>query len=177
MAIVGKSGECGEVEYAYQQPDEDAILHKVCKLLEVIKVYISKDKNLEIDEIGCDFFSLSELVVRVDKRKDYFLIYHNQTQMNEIKESALICYWILKFRPFSYRGTKKKDHFFQINEIFATEVLLSAIKEVTKSSECHFSISSDYVRKLIYAFRYWDISKEAMMLICESQCEAMCRSR
>jgi len=51
------------------------------------------------------FYTLIDVIVRVDKRKAYYYCFHNM-EINECKEAALYAYWILKLRPFSITDKK-----------------------------------------------------------------------
>lgn len=119
---------------------------------------------------------LTESFVRIDKRKDYFIIFHDDTDMNEIKETALLVYWLLKFKPFRIKDSNVLMHkkYRHINEAFSLFLIYSVLKQ---ESVCHenvvFHISKEYNDKMMYAFRHWDISKEALMLVLESLCEGM----
>ena len=176
MAIIEHQKEDGRKIHKYKQPDDEVLYEKVALLLDSLEIYVNKHGDLRLENIAVDAPALAEMFVRVDKRKDYFIIFHDDTEMNEIKESALMVYWLLKFKPFSI---KSKDielcrKYSQINEAFAVFILYSTIKEETKRiNGMNFSISKEYNQKIMYAFKFWDISKEALMLIAESLCEAM----
>ncbi len=43
---------------------------------------------------------LTELLIRIDKRKNYFIIFYETTYINEIKEAGLTAYWLTKMKPF-----------------------------------------------------------------------------
>ena len=162
--------------YKYQQPECDVLYEKTAKLLDSLDRLISTADDLTIDAIEVDRPILAELLVRIDKRRDYFIIFHDDTEMNEIKEAALVAYWLLKFKPFSIKRDRCDLYtkYGQINEFFAVFVLYSAIKEkANRTCKMKFSISKEYNKKIMYGFKYWDISKEALMLISESLCEAM----
>ena len=176
MSICKKINSNGEETYQYAQPDSDTLYDCVQSLLGTFKMYVGKQDGLTYDDIRCNQPALAEVFVRVDKRKDYFLIYHDETYMNEIKEAALISYWILKFKPFEVVSPDPflRQKFSQINEAFSVFIIYSSIKEFTKRvNGAKFKISKEYNEKIMYAFKFWDISKEALMLIAESLCESM----
>ena len=93
---------------------------------------------------------MAEIFVRVDKRKDYFIIFHDDTDMNEIKRGGANGLLDLKFKPFS---VKSEDivvcrKYSQINEAFAVFILYSTIKEETKRIEgMEFLISKNLIRR------------------------------
>lgn len=176
MAIVEQMREDGTKVYKYEQPSSDALYEMMADLLDSLEKYIEKQNDIPFESIAVNQPALAELFVRVDKRKDYFVIYHDETEMNEIKQAALVAYWILKFKPFSVRtdDLTLRKKYSQINEAFAVFVIYSTIKEESKRVKGRkFKISKEYNQKIMYAFKFWDISKEALILISESLCEAM----
>lgn len=175
MTIV-KNPQSQDNHYKYAPPDSPLLYKKLTQLLECFKLFLSAYDDLDYNDVTPDNKVLSELLVRVDKRKDYFVIFHEDTIMNELKESALIAYWIIKFKPFSIKDDYNflNDNYRYLNEGFAIFLLYSAIKEESKRfPNISFKISNNYTSKLMYAFKYWDISKEAMILVAESLFESM----
>lgn len=176
MAIIECVKEDGKKVHKYKSLNDDILYEKVALLLDSLEIYVSKQDDLKFEDIVVDVPAVAELFVRLDKRKDYFIIFHDETEMNEVKEAALLAYWILKFKPFNIKSDDLVlcRKYSQINEAFAVFVLYSTIKEETKRiADMDFSISKEYNQKIMYAFKFWDISKEALMLIAESLCEAM----
>lgn len=115
--------------------------------------------------------TIGEICVRVDKRDAYFHIFHD-VSMSEIRQSALIAYWVLKFQPIRLENNAIiKD----VNSRFAVFFVLSAVQEYArkKKKDPHYNLdlSKEYIDKLKYAAKYWDISKESMMLIAETIAE------
>lgn len=147
MTITKKTYKNGGEYYAHQYPEDDFFKVDFDNLILIFKNFL---ENLsEIDD-KAEFFknnvfinegSLIEVFARVDKRKDYFLIFHDGTQISEIKRTALTIYWILKLKPFfinidfSLEENKKfEDERFmllysKINERFSIYFLLSTIKK------------------------------------------------
>ena len=86
-----------------------------------------------------------------------------------------MAYWILKFKPFMINTTDpgKSHKYRRINEGFAAFYLLSAFKQYSKKQGFSVTEMSDrLINELMYAFTYWDISKEAGILIAETIGEA-----
>lgn len=176
MAIVKKTKENGEAVYKYKEPADNILYERVASLLDTFGVYVEKQSNLELEDIDYDFALLAEALIRIDKRKDYFVIFHDETDMNEVKEAALLAYWIIKFKPFRIKNGDIEIHkkYRQINEAFAVFILYSVIKEeAERTQNMNFNISKEYNQKIMYAFKFWDLSKESIMLVAESLCEAM----
>ena len=104
MAIVKIDKENGQVSYHYDDPGRDLLYDMASELLETVKEYVNLIKDLGYKELSCNFSLLLESIVRVDKRKDYFMIFHDDTDINENRISALQAYWIVKFKPFLIRS-------------------------------------------------------------------------
>lgn len=176
MAIVEHIRDDKSKCYKYCGPTSDRLYELLSIVLEALKQYVNKTGDLQLSDIAVDPILLTESFVRIDKRKDYFVIFHDDTDMNEIKETALLVYWLVKFKPFRIKDENVLMHkkYRHINEAFSLFLIYSILKQ---ESECHedvvFHISKEYNDKMMYAFRYWDISKEAVMLVLESLCEGM----
>lgn len=174
MPIIDKIDENGKKCYSYQSPPKDIIFDERQALIKEISKYLSKQNDIELVDVDVDLALISEILIRVDKRKEYFTIFHNKMKMNELKKTALIMFWIIKFKPCSVKTVdqKLKRKYEQINEAFAIFLLLSATKrELKMDANAKLNISKGYLEKLLYAFRYWDLSKEALMMIAETICE------
>lgn len=106
------------------------------------------------------------ILQRVHKRKKYFHYFHAGMKMNEVKRAALVAYWVLKFRPFSYCGDAQNE--FPLNEGFAFFYILSVCQ---KCADIHGvdsrRPSDELVYEMMYAFKYWDLNKEAIILMAE----------
>ena len=174
MAIVEKVRETGEKYYIYDGLSEDVLFGMVEELAETLNKYVEKINGLTLDDMRLDDALIGEAYSRVDKRKDYFIIYHDDTQMNELKETALLVYWLLKFKPISIVNEELHKKYPYINETFAVFLIYSTIKEETKRQpDKEFRVSKEYTQKLSYALKFWDLDKEALILIIESLCEGM----
>lgn len=171
MAVVYES-ETKQI--SYKSPDEQHIKEK-CNALVSAFIKYAKVHGLTIKNVYIQRILLPRIVLRVDKRESYFLIYHKQTKINEIKQAALIAYWILKFKPFMVISDDPVivHKFTRINEGFAAFYLLSSLKQYSIEKGCVATKMSDHLRdELMYAFTYWDLSKEALILIAETIGEA-----
>ncbi len=174
MAIVEKERDNGEKYYKYEGLSENALYNMLDDFAELLDDYISKIDNLTLENLNLHSVLIGEAYSRIDKRRDYFVIYHDDTQMNELKETALLVYWLLKFKPIRITDEKLQKEYPYINENFAVFLIYSTIKEETKrKSNMVFGVSKEYTEKLSYALKFWDLDKEALMLVMESLCEGM----
>lgn len=171
MAIVCKDGT---EKIVYVAPPQDALEAKSESLLNEFMKY-ARIHELSEEEICIQKALIPRIILRVDKREGYFMVFHEQTRINEIKQAALTAYWILKFRPFMINtlDLHRANHFRRINEGFAAFYLISAFKQysIEKGNKI-IDISDRLINEILYAFSYWDLSKESMILVAESIGEA-----
>ena len=164
--------EHGKKSYQYKEPSEDILFEEISHVCELLKDLVKRLGVIKFPEnISINDTLFSSLAIRIDKRRDYFLIFHKQTHINEIKKAALYAYWILKFKPIrvvNIENNETIEKYNHINEMFAAFIIFSAIREKTGKN---IKLSDEYVKELMYAFKYWDISKEALILIAETLSE------
>lgn len=161
-------------QITYKSPKEQVIKEKCNSLIEQFGKYACV-QGISIKDVYIQRVLLPRIILRVDKRESYFLIYHKQTHINEIKQAALVAYWILKFKPFMVVSDDPviSHQFNRINEGFAAFYLFSALKQYAIEKGCTVKkMSNRLTEELMYAFTYWDLSKEALILIAETIGEA-----
>ncbi|MDR0867185.1 MAG: hypothetical protein LBP75_01760 [Planctomycetota bacterium] len=108
---------------------------------------------------------LNELIVRVEQRRVYFHVFHPEMKMGELNEFVLYTFWILKLCPFRLPGDFDPGLFNRdlAFAIFTRAVFNEAIKREKKTH-----LTRAIIDKLLYDFRYRDLSKEAMMTLAET---------
>jgi hypothetical protein len=160
MSVVFKDESQG---CRFEYPDDATVLKYYQKIYAWFESYLSLH-SLSIASIQTNFNLLGDTIVRVIKRKDYYEVFHEGVQLNEAKEAALLAYWIIKYRPFSVVIEKSEtvQANLRINEGFAAFIIFSSAINGGNL------LSPAYVNTLMYAFQYWDLSKEAIMLIAET---------
>lgn len=161
-------------EIRYLSPDEKTLKSKTDELIKQFTKY-AEAVEIPIEIICMQRLLLPRIILRVDKREGYFIVFHDQTKINEIKQAALMAYWIIKLKPFmvNTKDPKLSHKYCRINEGFAAFYLLSAFKQyAVKNNTTVIDISSRLLDELMYAFTYWDLSKEAGILIAETIGEA-----
>lgn len=154
----------------YIAPSMDILRVESNALLAVFFKY-AEEVGLSPDDICIQRAIIPRILLRVDKRKDYFLRFHEQTHINEIKQAALIAYWVIKFKPFMVNTAdlEKSQKFRRINEGFAAYYMLSAyIQGAIESNSLVGEPSPQLLKELMYALTYWDLSKESIILIAET---------
>jgi len=166
VTIVSKE-ENGKTVFRYREPDFDEFYEQIESLLEKVDDFVKSNEGLKLEEdVEFDMNLLSQIFLRVDKRSDYFEIFHDGTEINESKRTALICYWILKFKPFLC------NKYYYFNEDFCIYLILCTISKNANNENKVINVTEKYYKKLLYAFRFWDLSKEALILIVETLNEA-----
>ena len=173
MSIEQNKTEDGRISYRYVAPDEKTIYTHANQIATTLESYIQLQKDLKFSDVRLDDVLLGQIVVRVDKRKDYFMIYHDDTKINEIKEAALLAYWFLKFKPIKIITVAKQEKYRYINEGFAIFLLYSVCYEEYDRLGMKFCVTDEYSKKLLYAFKYWNLNKGALMMIAESLCSSI----
>jgi hypothetical protein len=116
------------------------------------------------------FYSLVDIIIRVDKRKAYYQCFHNM-EINECKEVALYAYWILKLRPFTIIETDtaytRNVDVCTINEsfvVFLIGFVLEAIGRIKRTP----NLKDSYDRLIDYSFRFRNFSIDSFIVLIET---------
>lgn len=164
----------GAEEIIYMPPVQSILMQKSNDLVKQFSKYASTI-GLSPEEVCIQRAILPRVILRVDKREGYFVVFHKGTQINEIKQAALTAYWILKLKPFMVNSNepKRAHHFARINEGFAFFYILSACKQCAEREHYTMRDVSTRLRdEIMYAFTYWDLSKESIILMAETIAES-----
>lgn len=171
--IVESYDKDGNKQYEYKAPSKEQKKKYFDDLIEMFEDY-AESKDFDIESVEYDFDLINEIYIRVDKRKDYYMVFH-KTKLNEIREAALTAFWILKFNPFLIIGEEQRNVQLNINDGFAAYVILSAAGEYISrkhGEDKTFLITDEqFLKRFKYSLKYWDLSKESLMMIAESLCE------
>jgi len=139
-----------------------------------------KNKSWVVHEIGLCENAIIKIIDLVRKRHLYFHIYHDITELNELKEAALYSFWILKLQPFYWEKQDNDRANYELNAkvallVFTSGIKLYADKKTKRSKKDGENIifkpnldDGDVVQNLYYSFRFRDWSKEALMDLAES---------
>lgn len=165
------------VEDKICKPLSEATLREKTNSLINEFIKLAKCSDLDLQRINIERSYLPLILQRVEKRRQYFHYFHDDMEMNEVKQAALVAYWVLKFRPFSYCSDGRSDprteselteKYKALNERFAFFYIISACLEGANLRGYQYKMpSSGMVNEVMYAFKYWDLSKEAIILIAE----------
>lgn len=153
----------------YKGPGEEELYARTLSLVEHLERLLSiRGLTFQNCTVDIDEKLIGDLLVRVDKRFDYYRIFHKDTYLSEVREAAIEAYWILKYKPIRMIECKlyEGESFDHINESFALFLVFSVIAERRRRlGQPDFAVNQACLNQLIYAMRHWDLSKEALMLI------------
>jgi hypothetical protein len=150
-------------------PEEFPIFTKLDKrqvtlLSSKFKFYLTDFEETQgISNIVINPSVMIEICERIEKRRIYFHIFYN-CKMGELNEGSLMCFWILKLMPFSHETIPANELNAKIALYLFYNVLLYNMKKNGKKVNLNTSLPKD----LYYAFRFRDLSKEAIMALAES---------
>lgn len=155
----------------YREP-EIVFTLKQAKLIDAYFSAFCRFSGIDESKVQKNTESLKDIVVRIDQRRLYFHIYHNNMKPNEYKLFALLIYWTLKLRPFwipikenfSRESAKVAS---QVNENFCVFLVVTLLKKFQPQAYRNL-MNSDYLQELAYSFRFRDLSKESIYLIFDS---------
>jgi hypothetical protein len=122
-------------------------------------------------KVGVSLRLLIDVIVRVDKRKVYYIYYHDM-KINECKQVALYAYWLLRFRPFFIYDRRLESNRlgYCINELFAIFLIFAVLRKLYDINNIPFDSTdkNSYCYKLLYNFRFRHISIDEMILLIDS---------
>lgn len=172
-------------DMVYNPLSPEMATNKMNGILKLIEAFLEKS-TLDADDIEWNDALLLKIAIRIDQRSDYFMYFHstvdengkvNLDEMSQYKQIALLCFWIIKYKPLRI-VSKQRDLIYYsknhctINETFAAYVFVSQIhaSSIVKKQKKYY-MSSAYLEDLFYKFMHHDISKEAMIF---SLCSIVC---
>lgn len=142
---------------------------EIQSLTDDFKAFVEiEDKNLSDVDYDINRRNLAEAITRKFKRKEYFKYFHNMQNISELKEVSLLCFWIIKLKPFTVLPEDSKLRA-SVNEKFAFNLILSTIKFLLDKKGMDFKKpDQSFTQDVIYSFKYRDFSKESMMMLVDS---------
>jgi hypothetical protein len=125
---------------------------------------ISDIIKIDHKKIDTSMDTMYEIIERIEKRRIYFHIYYNGCKMGELNEGALMCFWIIKLTPFHFNGIPNNI----LNAKIALCLFLNVLHYHTQKENIKLDITEKMINDIYYAFRFRDLSKEAIMILAES---------
>jgi len=156
----------------YEQISKENVLEATNKLRTQFERFIYRhEPELTGTEIDVNFKNLTEAIVRTDKRKEYYRYFHSMN-ISELKEAALLGFWIIKLKPFT---VLKEESTLRttVNEEFALHHIYCMIAHLVQKKNLGEvkQPSQNFLKDVIYTFQYRDLSKESMILLVASIAE------
>jgi len=125
---------------------------------------ISDIVQINHGKIGTSMEIMYEIIERIEKRRVYFHVYHNGCKMGELNEGALMCFWIMKLTPFYLNGMPGNI----LNAKIALCLFMNVLHYHARKKNAKLSATKRMVDDIYYAFRFRDLSKEAVMVLAGS---------
>jgi hypothetical protein len=110
---------------------------------------------------------LREAISMVHKMKAYYFYFHDidEDGISEFRQVALLCYWIVKFKPFRMKDSYA-DLYLMANEVFALHLIFSCLERALGRS---FRMPDEkFVSDFLHSLQVHDVCKEAMIDFVES---------
>ena len=154
---------------AYQEKDKNTALIEIDRINGLFGRFLASNgfDNLTFTYNSSD---LLLIIRKVDQRKHYFKEFHN-IAMSELKEISLLCFWLIKFKPYRIENDSDSLHD-SINEKFCVYLIIYTIRNILRLKKLDESpinyFSEEYIYELTYSLKFRDISKEALILLVET---------
>lgn len=162
----------------YKPLSSEIATEKMNKLQDMLNSFLNKS-TLDRVDIEYDDALLLKTILRIDQRSDYFVYFHSNInkdgtieidEMSQYKQIALLCFWIIKYKPLRIKDMNKKLTYYKhnhctVNEAFAAYIFISQINKakIISKKQKEYYMSKSYITDLFYKFMHHDISKEAMI--------------
>ncbi|MCL2049966.1 MAG: hypothetical protein FWG87_14690 [Defluviitaleaceae bacterium] len=125
---------------------------------------ICKKIGLNPIDYYVDDHRLAMALVRLDKRKVHYGIFHN-IQMDEIKSAAVFCYWLVRLHVVTRIAGGPVD----ACERFAIELYLAVVSGFAEKKKFKVNLPRERARKLLlYTLKYRDINVDTLTVKGES---------
>ena len=168
-----KSNNIEEKHFKYTSPFPEDYF-KFDKIIRMsLSAFIEKI-NIPKESISMNNRLLIDIHTRIDQRKDYYQYFHSDkeyiTYMSQAKEVALLCYWIVKYKPLTMTNELMENfsitHNCTINEMFAYYIMKSFISCYYENRDVDYAkfFNTNTKNVIIYNFMHRDMNKEFFIL-------------
>jgi hypothetical protein len=140
---------------------EETIQSLLSKLNFYLRGFVSKSGIADLETQDRVLYDIFE---RIEKRRIYFHIFYGGCQLGELNEGALMCFWILKLMPFTSSNLSTGS----LNTRVALSIFFKVLFYIAQTRGKKVNSTKQIANDLFYAFRYRDLSKEAIMALAES---------
>jgi len=171
-----KPEKLSDSEFVYNKPSVESYKEFENFIIAALKNFKTKFKIVE-NVIHVNRTILYHIRSRLDQRHDYYKYFHSSetktTFISQTKETAIICYWLIKYKPLSHYNEVSERYYEKhdctINEMFALFLLETYIYRVHKNkNNVSIFFNQENKRILLYNFMHRDMSKEAFILYVSS---------
>jgi hypothetical protein len=157
---------CNPSDYPWFGKITDEKLKEKASLL--MKWIWNRGTEMPRDRLSVSSKCIANIIELVERRRVYFHVFH-RIRMSEWNEAALYCFWIAKLHPFFEvppvnAMARPVD---EVNAIISVRALYNAANKI-RANQGKEKLRQMNIGNLIHAFRYRDISKEAVMAIFEN---------
>jgi hypothetical protein len=162
-------------DFVYIDLPCEKVADEANKFQAILSKFLDKSRLVRND-IECNDSLIFKIIERLDQRKDYYRYFHSEIsldkqdlrEMSQVKETALLCYWIIKYKPIMIIDKYKREKYFQhhsctVNEALAAYIFTAFIVECNGNCNKEYYTSAEYLREVFYSFMHEDISKEAFI--------------
>jgi hypothetical protein len=160
-------------DFKYGRPSIAELLECMGPLESLLKAF-SERAGIARDAFTFNMAAILEILVRLDQRRDYYHYFHSTsdkvTEMSQTKKLALLCYWIVKYKPFVQSRAKAEacysNYRCTINELIALFILkidIASMPDVDYDKAMRVLYDSEMEKTLLHTFMHTDVTKEAVI--------------
>jgi len=143
--------------------DKASVQNMLAKMADYLH-NISDIIKIDHRKIDTSMNVIYEIIERIEKRRIYFHVFYKGCKMGELNEGALMCFWILKLTPFHLGGIPNNV----LNAKIALCLFMNVLHYQAQKGKGKLDMTQGMVDDIYYAFRFRDLSKEAIMILAES---------
>ena len=166
-----------KVKPQYKDDELGNLKLKADKITSIFEKFAT-DNNIAKTDYQVNYAPIGYAIRKTDQRLTQFEVFHatytHSELPSELKEAAILAFWIVKTKPFTLLAVRPndsklqiKDSHIPINEKFARALIFSALKNALSRKSVKIKFDDELKKLIDYAFRYWDFTKEAFILIVE----------
>lgn len=127
--------------------------------------------NYKQSDFSIDEKQIIQILIRVDQRKLHYKMYHDGLMINELKETAVLGYWILKYKPILHFNGKifvSEDW----NERFIIFLFMSSVNQYKNLGLNPLGVvSKKLLDDIQYTLSHRLISYDSMTILLEALAE------
>ncbi|MDR3263456.1 MAG: hypothetical protein LBT30_04020 [Clostridiales bacterium] len=150
----------------YIDPEQDdPVIKEKSDAIEFVLKQMCIARDFDFANVSINRALLRDVLIRVDKRDDYFYIFHERTHINEYKRASITSFWINKLRPFWVSDKIDENLSKHINEHFCVFYLSTIMQKLSPEYIADVYFYKNFADELRYSLTNRDISQEALIVI------------